>query len=84
VNILICTDKNKKEKQTERRNSMSLSKNEYGNLARKYSPPSPLGKDCLSAFLIGGAICTLAEVLNLWFSSYLDEKESRTLAMIIM
>ena len=63
---------------------MSLSKNEYGNLARKYSPPSPLGKDCLSAFLIGGAICALAEVLNLWFSSYLHEKGSRALAMIII
>ena len=40
---------------------MSLSKNEYGNLAKKYSPPSPLGKDCLFAFLIGGAICILGQ-----------------------
>ncbi len=61
---------------------MSISKNEYGNLARKYSPPSPLGKDCLFAFLTGGTVCTLAEALNLWFSSSMDEKESRSLAMI--
>lgn len=61
---------------------MSLSKNEYGNLAKKYSPPSPVGKDCLFAFLIGGSICTFAEILNLWFSSYMTEEESRALAMI--
>ncbi len=61
---------------------MSISKNEYGNLARKYSPPSPLGKDCLFAFLVGGTVCTFAEALNLWFSAYTDEKTSRSLAMI--
>ena len=61
---------------------MSISKNEYGNLAKKYSPPSPIVKDCLSAFLIGGSICTFAELLNLWFSAYMNEEESRTLAMI--
>ena len=61
---------------------MSISKNEYGNLAKKYSPPSPIVKDCLSAFLIGGSICTFAELLKLWFSAYMNEEESRTLAMI--
>ncbi len=61
---------------------MSISKNEYGNLAKKYSPPSPIVKDCLSAFLIGGSICTFAELLNRWFSAYMNEEESRTLAMI--
>ena len=61
---------------------MSISKNEYGNLAKKYSPQSPIVKDCLSAFLIGGSICTFAELLNLWFSAYMNEEESRTLAMI--
>lgn len=63
---------------------MSLSKNEYGNLAKKYSPPSPLGKDCLFAFLIGGTICTFAEVLNIWFSAYMTGEESRALAMIVV
>ncbi len=61
---------------------MSISKNEYGNLAKRFSPPSPVGKDCLFAFLIGGTICTFAESLYLWFSVSLTEKESRTLAMI--
>ncbi len=63
---------------------MSLSKNEYSNLAKKYSPPSPVGKDCLFAFLIGGSICTFAEILNIWFSAYMIQEESRALAMIIV
>ncbi|MBR5438295.1 MAG: stage V sporulation protein AC [Clostridia bacterium] len=63
---------------------MSISENEYGRLAKKYSPPSPIWKDCLSAFLTGGLICTFAEGLNLWFSSSMSEKESRSLAMIIV
>ena len=61
---------------------MSLSKNEYGNLAKKYSPSSPVLKDCIFAFLVGGSICTFAEGLNLWFSSSMTEEESRILAMI--
>lgn len=63
---------------------MSLSKNEYGNLAKKYSPPSPVAKDCLFAFFVGGIICTFAEALNIWFSSFMTEEESRALAMIII
>lgn len=65
-------------------NGMSLSKNEYGSLAKKYSPPSPVVKDCLFAFLVGGSICTFAEGLNLWFSAHMTEEESRALAMIIV
>lgn len=61
---------------------MAVSPNEYGNLAKKYSPPSPVVKDCLFAFLTGGGICTFAEALNLWFSSSMTEEESRALAMI--
>ena len=61
---------------------MSISKNEYGSLAKSYSPKSPLLKDCLFAFLVGGSICTFAEGLHLWFSEHMSEDESRTLAMI--
>ncbi len=63
---------------------MSISRNEYGRLAKKYSPSSPVGKDCLSAFLIGGTICAFAEGLNLWFSASMTEDESRTLAMLVI
>ena len=64
---------------------MSVSKEEYGKLARSHSPASPVLKDCLSAFLIGGGICCFAQGLQLWFSlSGMNKDDSKNLAMIIV
>lgn len=35
----------------------------YRRLAKAHAPRSPLGKNCLKAFLIGGSICTLGQLL---------------------
>ena len=40
---------------------MPISPAEYAAMAKRYAPPSTLGKDCLNAFLCGGAICALAQ-----------------------
>ena len=62
---------------------MSVSKEEYGKMAKKASPPSPVLKDCLLAFVVGGFICALAEGIYTWMSFYgLDEKQGRSVAMI--
>lgn len=37
---------------------------EYADYVRKLSPRSPLGKDCVWAFAVGGLICTLGQALN--------------------
>lgn len=42
---------------------MSISKDEYGKMADKASPPSPVMKNCCFAFLIGGTICTLGQII---------------------
>ena len=42
---------------------MSLTPNEYEQLNKKYSPSSPTWKNCLMAFLVGGLICTLGQVI---------------------
>lgn len=42
---------------------MNISNQEYGELAKRISPPSSMAKTIPMAFLIGGAICTLGEVL---------------------
>lgn len=64
---------------------MSVSKEEYGRLARSHSPSSPVIKDCLTAFLIGGSICAFAQGLQLWFlSTGMNKEDSKTLAMIII
>ena len=48
---------------------MKLDKQTYQQLLERKSPNSPLWRDCLLAFLIGGAICTVGEgVRQLWLS----------------
>lgn len=46
---------------------MKLEPREYARRVQRASPPSPLGKDCLWAFLVGGGICLLGEVLRQWY-----------------
>ncbi len=38
---------------------MKLKPREYARRVQRASPPSPLGKDCLWAFFVGGGICLL-------------------------
>ena len=42
---------------------MVFSKERYKQLVERASPPSPLGKDCLLAFLCGGGLCAGAQGL---------------------
>ena len=44
-----------------------MTEREYGKLVQQMSPDSPIGKDCLNAFLAGGLICTLGQVLINWY-----------------
>ena len=46
---------------------MKMSAEEYGRRVRRVGPPSPLGRDCLWAFGVGGGICLLGEVLRGWY-----------------
>ena len=64
---------------------MSISNEEYGKMAKRLSPGSPVLKDSIRAFLFGGAICAFAEGLNMIFS-YTDmtQEESKALTMIIL
>ena len=43
---------------------MNLTPQEYRQLCKQAGPRSPLAKDCLWAFLTGGSICLLGEVLR--------------------
>lgn len=42
---------------------MNLDSKNYKKYAKERAKKSPLAKDCLMAFLIGGAICTLGQAL---------------------
>ena len=43
---------------------MKISKQTYAKFADAHAPRSPLGKDCLWAFLVGGGICTIGQILH--------------------
>lgn len=42
---------------------MSISKDDYSKMVDKASPNSPVFLNCLKAFLFGGLICTLGQVI---------------------
>lgn len=53
---------------------MNISNQEYGELAKRHSPPSAMYKTIPMAFVIGGGICVLGEsLLNLFQYLGLDQ-----------
>ena len=57
---------------------MNIEKSQYKKYAEAHAPKSPLAKDCLKAFLFGGGICALAQVLSNVYAAYLDLSEELT------
>ena len=43
---------------------MNMTPEAYQQYVRKLAPRSPMGKNLLSAFLVGGAICTLGQCIS--------------------
>lgn len=64
---------------------MELSPKDYQKMVQKASDPSPLWKDMLCAFIVGGLICTLGQgLLNIWKNAGLDEQDAGTAASITL
>ena len=57
-----------------------MTEKEYDQLVKKLSPPSPIGKDCLNAFWIGGLICVLGQLLINGYSALGLEKTDASTA----
>lgn len=56
-----------------------MTNEEYKKYAERHAPRSPVGKNLLWAFLIGGLICCLGQfLLNLYTSLGLDEESAAT------
>ena len=56
-----------------------MTEKEYGKLVKQMSPKSPLGKDCLFAFLVGGAICVLGQlIMDGYMALGLDKENAGT------
>ena len=62
-----------------------MTEKEYGKLVSERMPKSPIWKDCLGAFVIGGLICTLGQLLlNCYEKWGLDETNAGTAASMTL
>ena len=60
-----------------------MTEQEYGKLVKQMSPKSPIWKDCLGAFIIGGLICTLGQAfMNIYDAVGLNKTNAGTATCI--
>ena len=58
---------------------------EYDALVRQLSPRSPIGKDTALAFVIGGAICTVGQLISAgWQSLGLTQADASTATSVTL
>ena len=56
-----------------------MTEKEYGKLVQDMAPKSPLWKDCLNAFWIGGLICTIGQlIMNGYMAAGLEKEDAGT------
>ncbi len=60
-----------------------MTEKEYEKLVQKAAPKSPMGKDCLNAFWIGGLICVLGQILTNSYSAVGLDKDAAATATSI-
>lgn len=53
-----------------------MTKKQYGEYVKKKSPNSALVKDCFRAFIVGGLICIIGQLINNFFLSRGVSKET--------
>lgn len=64
---------------------MDITNQDYGKLVNERSKPSPMGKNLVWAFLVGGIICTIGQVLtNLYQNWGLDKDQAGTATSVTL
>lgn len=64
---------------------MNMSDQDYSKLVDQKAKPSPMGKNLLWAFLVGGGICTIGQALgNLYQSFGLDKEQAGTATSVTL
>lgn len=62
-----------------------MTEKEYAQLVKELSPKSPIWKDCIKAFLVGGLICALGQVFLDWYSALgLPDRQAGTAASMTL
>ena len=64
---------------------MKTKKDEYSGMVKKASPNSQLAKNCIWAFVVGGSICLLGEILyDFYCRAYFITSDARLMASITL
>ena len=65
---------------------MNIDKKTYKKYAKAHAPKSPIVKNCLWAFLVGGGICCAAEGMNALYAAVLslEKEDAGTLTAITL
>ncbi len=62
-----------------------MTEKQYDALVKEMSPKSPIGRDCLKAFVVGGLICTLGQwFINLYTGWGMAKQEAGTAASMTL
>ena len=62
-----------------------MTEKEYGKLVQDLAPKSPIWKDCINAFLIGGLICTIGQlIINGYSALGLEKQDAGTAASMTL
>ena len=62
-----------------------MTEKQYAKLVKQIGPASPVGKDCMNAFWIGGSICALGQVfLNLYTAWGRGKQDAGTAASMTL
>ena len=62
-----------------------MTEKEYGKLVQEMAPKSPMWRDCLMAFLVGGLICTLGQLaINGYTALGLEKQDASTAASMTL
>ena len=64
---------------------MNMDKQTYRRFADAHAPRSPLARDCVHAFLVGGLICTVAQALTtIYMALGVAKEEAGTLTSVTL
>lgn len=69
-----------------KKKKMTATQQEYDKLVNKIEPKRPIFKNCIRAFLVGGTICTIGQIIQWIFMNYFsfDEKTSVSPTLVVL
>lgn len=69
-----------------KKKKMTTTQQQYDALVKSIEPKRPIVKNCIRAFLVGGAICTIGQLFQWIFINYFnfDEKTSVAPTLVLL